>query len=108
MEQKRKALSELETQRQQRDEEMKHEAIETRNKIIEKTKKQKFEERDAVKAFNRALQNSEVLTKNDNKILFGLNENKILFYCLICNSILRYLKKEQFKSILISLKEKRG
>lgn len=62
MEQKRKALSELEAQRQQRDEEMKREAIETRNKIIQKARCQKFEERDAVKAFNRALQNSEVLT----------------------------------------------
>jgi hypothetical protein len=100
LEQKRKALSELEAQRQQRDKEMKHEAIETRNKIIEKAKKQKFEERDAVKAFNRALQNSEVLTSNDNRFLlptYHLNENNILFYCLICNSILRYLKKEQFK-----------
>lgn len=60
MEQKRKALSELEIKRQQRDEEMKREALEARNRIIEKACKLKFEERDATKTFYRALQNSEV------------------------------------------------
>lgn len=69
MEQKQKALSELEARRQQRDEEMKREAIKTRNTIIEKARNQKFEERDAVKAFNRALQNAEVLTSENNKLL---------------------------------------
>ncbi|XP_025419505.1 vicilin-like seed storage protein At2g18540 [Sipha flava] len=76
LEQKRKALSELEAQRQQRDKEMKHEAIETRNKIIEKAKKQKFEERDAVKAFNRALQNSEVFKERAIQINFNKSERK--------------------------------
>lgn len=60
MEQKRKALSELEAKRQQRDEEMKREALDARNKIIERARKLKFEERDATKTFNRALQHSEV------------------------------------------------
>lgn len=69
MEQKQKALSELEARRQQRDEEMKREAIKTRNTIIEKARNQKFKERDAVKAFNRALQNAEVLTSENNKLL---------------------------------------
>lgn len=61
LEQKQEALSELEAKRRQRDQEMKREAIEVRNMIIERTRKQKFLERDAVKKFNRALQHSEVI-----------------------------------------------
>jgi len=72
LEQKRKALSELEVKRQQRDEEMKGEALEARNRIIEKARKLKFEERDATKTFYRALQHSEVIMmiaiSNINKI----------------------------------------
>lgn len=64
MKQKRKALSELETKQQQRDKEMKHEALMVRNRIIEKTRKLKFEERDETKTFNRALQHSEVIDTN--------------------------------------------
>lgn len=60
LEQKRKALSELEAKRQQRDEEMKREALDARNKIIERARTLKFEERDATKTFKRALQHSEV------------------------------------------------
>jgi len=51
----------LEAKRQQRDEEMKREALEARNRIIEKACKLKFEERDATKTFYRALQHSEVI-----------------------------------------------
>lgn len=61
MEQKRRAFSELEAKQRQIDEEMKYEALKTRNKIIEKSRKLKFEEKDVVKTFNRALQQSEVI-----------------------------------------------
>lgn len=61
MEQKRKALSELEATQRQIDEEMKREAVNARNKIIEKSRQLTFQERDAVKTFNRALQHSEVI-----------------------------------------------
>lgn len=64
LEQKRKALLELEDQRRQRDEEMKREAQEAKNKVIEKARRLKFEERDSVKMFNRALQLSEVIDNN--------------------------------------------
>lgn len=60
MEQKRKAFVELEAEQQRRDEEMKRETLEARNRIIEKAYKLKFEERDATKTFNRAVQISEV------------------------------------------------
>lgn len=60
MEQKRKAFIELEAEQQRRDEEMKREALEARNRIIEKAYKLKFEERDATKTFNRAIRISEV------------------------------------------------
>lgn len=65
MEQKRKALSELEVKRQQRDEEMKREALDARNRIIEKACKLKFEERDSTKTFYRALLHSEVIMMID-------------------------------------------
>lgn len=65
LEQKRKALSELEVKRQQRDEEMKIEALDARNRIIEKACKLKFEERDATKTFYRALIHSEVIMMID-------------------------------------------
>lgn len=61
LEQKRKALAELETKRQQRDEETKRETLETRNRVIEKARWLKFEERDVAKTFNRALQHCEVI-----------------------------------------------
>jgi len=61
LEHKRKALSELETKQKERDEEMKREAQEARNKVIEIAKQLKFEEKDATKTFHRALQLSEVI-----------------------------------------------
>ncbi|XP_025208212.1 coiled-coil domain-containing protein 173-like [Melanaphis sacchari] len=72
LEQKRKALSELEAKRQQRDEEMKREALDARNRIIAKAYKQKFEERDAMKTFSRALLHSEVF--KERAIQFKFNE----------------------------------
>lgn len=63
MEQKRKALDELEARRQQRDEELKREVLEARNAIIERCHRLQFQERDAVKTFNRAIQHSEVIAK---------------------------------------------
>lgn len=60
LEQKRKAFLELETNQKQRDEEMKREAQEARNRVIEKAQKLKFEEMDATKMFHRALRHSEV------------------------------------------------
>lgn len=61
MEQKRKAISELEARQRQIDEKMKCEAVEARNRIIEKSRKFKFQEKDVVKTFNRALRDSEVI-----------------------------------------------
>lgn len=61
LEQKRKALNELETKRQQRDEELKREIVEAKNAIIERSQRLKFEEMDAVKTFNRAIQHCEVI-----------------------------------------------
>lgn len=43
---------------------MKHEALKAKNRIIEKARKLKFEERDETKTFNRALQHSEVIDNN--------------------------------------------
>ncbi|XP_008184806.3 trichohyalin-like [Acyrthosiphon pisum] len=76
LEQKRKALSELEAKRQQRDEEMKREAQEARNRIIEKACKLKFEERDATKTFYRALQHSEVFKERAIQLKFNEAERE--------------------------------
>ncbi|CAI6361548.1 unnamed protein product [Macrosiphum euphorbiae] len=76
LEQKRKALSELEAKRQQRDEEMKREALEARNRIIEKACKLKFEERDATKTFYRALQHSEVFKERAIQLKFNEAERE--------------------------------
>jgi len=64
----------LEDKRQQRDEEMKREALEARNRIIEKACKLKFKERDSTKTFYRALQHSEVITMI--AIFFNINKIK--------------------------------
>lgn len=45
---------------------MKKEALDARNRIIEKACKLKFEERDATKTFYRALLHSEVIMMLDN------------------------------------------
>lgn len=60
MEQKRKALAELEAEQNRRDEEMKREMLVARDRVIENAQKLKFEERDATKTFNRAIKLSEV------------------------------------------------
>lgn len=89
MEQKRKAFFELEAKRQQRDKEMKHEALEARNRVIEKARKLKFEERDETKTFIRALQHSEVI---DNK--YHLKTTHWITVTL--NQFFRCSKKGQF------------
>jgi len=61
LEQKREAISKLEAKRLQRDEEMKREAQEARDRILERARKLKFEERDETKTFNRAIQHCEVI-----------------------------------------------
>ncbi|XP_050055150.1 trichohyalin isoform X3 [Aphis gossypii] len=76
LEQKRKALSELEVKRQQRDEEMKREALDARNRIIEKACKLKFEERDATKTFYRALLHSEVFKERAIQLKFNEAERE--------------------------------
>jgi len=60
LEQKRKALTELEAEQKRRDEEMKREMLVARDRVVDRARKLKFEERDATKTFNRAIRLSEV------------------------------------------------
>ncbi|XP_050421500.1 golgin subfamily A member 6-like protein 6 [Adelges cooleyi] len=76
LEQKRTAKAKLEAEQKQRDEEIKIEALNIRNEMIEKSRKQKFEQRDWTKTFIRAHKLSEVFGERD--IQFKLNESERL------------------------------
>ncbi|VVC38034.1 Hypothetical protein CINCED_3A011215 [Cinara cedri] len=100
LEQKQKKLSELEAKQRQIDEEMKHEALKARNRIIEKSRKLKFEEKDIVKTFNRALQHSEVFKERAVQLKFNesMRENKMAFDLIIAqeqNSDAEQYRKNQ-------------